>query len=92
MPFRGDTPTSPGKGFALATLFLTIADQTNPPPSQVRYYSHTEQVPLNLNLTGQLCYDLLENPSLLHLCYQGHCDLGRERRIVDMCVALDHLD
>ncbi len=48
----GDTPTFPGKDFALAPPFpgfprsdVLACDR----PSLVRYYALTEQVPLNLN-------------------------------------------
>ena len=46
-----DTPTSPGKDFALATLswLSPIRHPRCGRPSLVRYYAHTEQVPLNLN-------------------------------------------
>ncbi len=47
----GDTPTSPGKDFALATLswFPRSDVPAGGRPSFGRYYAHTEQVPLNLN-------------------------------------------
>ena len=56
----GDTPTSPGKDFALATPFpgfprsdVLACDR----PSLVRYYALTEQAPLNLNTYSLLDMD-----------------------------------
>ena len=48
----GDTPTSPVKGFALAThswLSPIRRHLVCGRLSLVRYYAHAEQVPLNLN-------------------------------------------
>ena len=52
----GDTPTSPVKGFALATLswFPRSDVLACGRPSLVRYYALTEQVPLNLYTYGEL--------------------------------------
>ena len=54
----GDTPTSPGKDFALATQpfpgFSRSDVLARGRPSLVRYYAHTEQVPLNLNTYERL--------------------------------------
>ena len=50
----GDTPTSPGKGEALATTLSWLSPIRHLAcgrPSLVRYYAHTERVPPNLKLT-----------------------------------------
>ena len=66
----GDTPTSPGKDFALATLswFSLSNVLAGGRPSLVRYYALTEQIPLNLNsYRGK--GSLTAGPSYLyHLC------------------------
>ena len=52
----GDTPTSPGKDFALATPFPGFPRSdilAGGRPSLVRYYALTGQVPLNLNTYGK---------------------------------------